>query len=209
MFIETLVVGALQENSYVLACEETHEAAIIDPGAEPERIYQVITTQGLTLKYVLNTHGHLDHTGGVATIVAQSGVPFLMHQADMFLLHHFQDDPLQIYLQAEQPPTPTRFIQDGEEIALGNLTIAVLHTPGHTPGSVCFQVDDVIFGGDTLLPNSIGRTDLPGGDYHQLLQSIHEKLLPLDDAVRVYCGHGPATTIGHERQYNPFLKPPE
>jgi glyoxylase-like metal-dependent hydrolase (beta-lactamase superfamily II) len=205
MFIETIVVGPLQENSYVVACEETQEAAIIDPGAEADRIYRVVTFHGFTLKYVLNTHGHPDHVGGVADIIEKTGVPFFLHQDDMYLIEGFEQDPIRAFLAARTPPPPDRFLQDGDMISVGNLEFHVLHTPGHTPGGVCFLVQNVLFSGDTLFANSIGRTDLPGGNHQQLLTSIRDKLLSLDDAVRVYSGHGYASTIGNERQFNPFF----
>jgi glyoxylase-like metal-dependent hydrolase (beta-lactamase superfamily II) len=205
MFLDTVVVGPLQENSYVAACDETKEAVIIDPGAEVERIYRVITFQALTLKYVLNTHGHIDHIGGAAELLEKTGVPFLMHEADMYLLEDLENDPLQPYLNARQAPTPDRFLHDGEIITVGTLEFQVLHTPGHTPGSVCFLVGNTLFAGDTLFSNSVGRTDLPGGSHQQLMTSIREKLLPLGDDVRIYSGHGPATTMGSERRFNPFL----
>jgi len=205
MFIEPIVVGPLQENCYVVACEDTREAAIIDPGAEAERIYQVVASHGFSLQYVLNTHGHPDHVGAVADIVERSGVPFLLHQDDAFLIEDFDSDPIRAFLQARTPPMPDRFLQDNETITVGSLTITVLHTPGHTPGGVCFLLDSVLFSGDTLFANSIGRTDLPGGDHQQLLTSIRERLLSQDDAVTVYSGHGHSTTIGHERRCNPFL----
>lgn len=205
MFLDTVVVGPLQENSYVVACEETKEAVIIDPGAEAERIYRVITFHGFSLQYVINTHGHIDHVGGVADIIEKTRVPFMIHHDDMYLLEGIEDDPLQFYLQAKSPPTPDKFLQDGDRITVGHLEFHVLHTPGHTPGGVCFLVGSTLFSGDTIFSNSIGRTDLPGGSHAQLLTSIREKLLPLDDHVRVYSGHGPVTTIGNERQFNPFL----
>ena len=205
MFIDTVVVGALQENSYVVACEETKEAVIIDPGAEAERISRVVSFHGFTLKYILNTHGHIDHIGGIAQILEQADVPFLMHQDDVYLLEEVEREPLQAYLQVSPPPIPKRFLHDGEQIALGNLKFEVIHTPGHTPGGLCFLVENALFSGDTLFANSIGRTDLPGGNYKKLLTSIYNKLFPLDDNIRVYPGHGPVTTIGNERQSNPFL----
>lgn len=206
MFIDTVMVGPLQENSYVVACEETKEAVIIDPGAEPERIYRVLTFHEFSLKYVLNTHGHPDHVGGVANILEKTGVPFLMHQADAYLLKGFEHDPIRVYLlHAKTPPAPDRFFQDNEIISVGKLEFKVLHTPGHTPGSVCFLVEKVLFSGDTLFANSIGRSDLPGGNHEQLLASIRNRLLPLDDDVKIYSGHGHVTTIGSERQFNPFF----
>jgi glyoxylase-like metal-dependent hydrolase (beta-lactamase superfamily II) len=206
MFLDTIVVGPLQENSYVVACEETREAVIIDPGAEAERIYRVVTFQGFTLKYVMNTHGHVDHVGGVAHIIEKTGVPFLMHEEDLYLIEGFEHDPFRAFLMdARTPPVPDRFLRDGENITVGNLEFQVLHTPGHTPGSVCFLTGKTLLSGDTLFSNSIGRADLPGGNHEQLLTSIREKLLPLDDDVRVYSGHGNVTTIGNERRFNPFF----
>lgn len=206
MFLDTVVVGPLQENSYVVACEETREAVIIDPGAEAERIYRVVTFQGFTLKYVMNTHGHIDHIGGVADIIEKTGVPFLMHEEDLYLIEGFEHDPFRAFLvDARTPPAPDRFLQDGENIIVGNLEFQVLHTPGHTPGSVCFLTGKILFSGDTLFSNSIGRADLPGGNHEHLLTSIREKLLALDDDVRVYSGHGNVTTIGNERRFNPFF----
>jgi glyoxylase-like metal-dependent hydrolase (beta-lactamase superfamily II) len=206
MFLDTIVVGPLQENSYVVACEETKEAVIIDPGAEAERIYRVVTFQGFTLKCVMNTHGHIDHIGGVADIVEKTGVPFLMHEEDLYLIEGFDHDPFRAFLMdARTPPAPDRFLQDRENITVGNLEFQILHTPGHTPGSVCFLTGKTLFSGDTLFSNSIGRADLPGGNHEQLLTSIREKLLPLDDDVRVYSGHGNVTTIGNERRFNPFF----
>ena len=207
MFLDTVVVGPLQENSYVVACEDTKEAVIIDPGAEAERIYRVVTFHGFTLKYVLNTHGHVDHIGGVSGMIEMTGVPFLMHEDDMYLLEGLDSDPIQMFLQVPHPPSPDRFLTDGEKITVGNLELKVIHTPGHTPGSVCFLVENVLISGDTLFAGSIGRTDLPGGNYGQIMKSIREKLFPLDDTIRVYSGHGPVTTIGNERQCNPFFKP--
>lgn len=205
MFLETIVVGMLQENCYVAACEDTREAVIIDPGADADRIDKVITAHGFRVKYIMNTHGHLDHIGGIADLVQKTGAPFLMHQADMYLLEGIERDPFQALLQVKIPPMPARFLQDGDRISVGKLEVRVIHTPGHTPGSVCFLMGNTLFSGDTLFSNSIGRADLPGGNHEQLLQSIREKLLSLDDAVSVYPGHGSATTIGSERQFNPFL----
>jgi glyoxylase-like metal-dependent hydrolase (beta-lactamase superfamily II) len=205
MFLDTIVVGPLQENSYVVACEETKEAVIIDPGAEAERIYRVVTFHGFTLKHVMNTHGHIDHVGGVADIIKKTSVPFLLHEDDMYIIEGIENDPFQMYLNVPLPPVPDRFLHDGDIITVGKIEFRVLHTPGHTPGSVCFLTGNMLFSGDTLFSNSIGRSDLPGGNHEQLLTSIREKLLPLDDDIRVYSGHGNATTIGSERQFNPFF----
>jgi glyoxylase-like metal-dependent hydrolase (beta-lactamase superfamily II) len=205
MFVEAVVVGPLQENSYVLACEDTKEAVIFDPGAEADRILQIVTSHGFSVKYVLNTHGHPDHVGAVADVVEQTEAPFLLHADDVYLIKGFDSDPIRAFLSARIPPKPDRFLQDGEIIAVGSLSVKVLHTPGHTPGGVCFLVENILFSGDTLFANSIGRTDLPGGNYQQLLTSIHQRLLPLDGKTIVYSGHGQPTSIEHEQQYNPFL----
>ncbi len=205
MFLETVVVGPLQENSYVIACEESKEAVVIDPGAEAERIYRVVTFHGFRLKYIMNTHGHLDHIGGVAEMVEQAGAPFLLHQNDVYLIEGIEDEPLQAFFQVPIPPPPERFLKDGDIIAVGHLKFQVLHTPGHTPGSVCFLVENTLFSGDTLFSSSVGRTDMPGGSHEQLIRSIREKLLPLHDDISIYPGHGPETTIGRERQCNPYL----
>ena len=205
MFITPVIVGLLQENAYVVACEQTKEAVIIDPGAEADRIYRVITFHGFTLKLIMNTHGHLDHVGAVAEIVEKTGVPFLMHRDDLPLIEDVEHDPLQPYLLIKQPPLPTRFLEDGERITVGALEFQVLHTPGHTPGSVCFFAKRALFSGDTLFSGAVGRADLPGGNMEQLMASIQQKLLPLGDAVRVYPGHAHVTTIGFEREHNPFL----
>jgi hydroxyacylglutathione hydrolase len=205
MVIETLVVGPLQENCYVVACDAAREAIIIDPGAEAERIEGVVRSHGFSVTAIVNTHGHPDHVGAVADLVAHTGAPFLLHHDDLFLIEGAADDPLWVFLQATAPPRPDRFLHDHETLTLGALTITVAHTPGHTPGSVCLLAEGVIFSGDTLFANSIGRTDLPGGNYQQLLRSIRERLLSQPDDVVVYAGHGHPTTIGHERRQNPFL----
>ena len=205
MFLETLVVGPLQENCYIAACEDSKETVVIDPGDEAGRISRVISGHGLHLKYILNTHGHIDHIGAIASLLEETEATFLMHQDDMYLLEGLPTDPLQAYLQISPPPAPIQFLKDGDCLSVGTMEFQVLHTPGHTPGCVCFLVDQHLFSGDTLFANSIGRTDLPGGNHAQLLNSIREKLFPLGDQVTVYPGHGPSTTIGHERQSNPFL----
>ena len=205
MFITPVMVGPLQQNAYIVACEDTKEAVVIDPGDEAERIAHTLTSYGFTLKLMMNTHGHLDHIGAVADLAAQTSAPFLLHRADLYLIEDVASDPLYPFFPAKQPPMPTRFLADGERISVGSLEFQILHTPGHTPGSVCFLVEQSLFSGDTLFSGSVGRTDLPGGNTQQLLTSIREKILTLDDAVRVYPGHGRVTTVGIERAQNPFL----
>ena len=205
MLLETLVVGPLQVNCYIAACEESKEAVVIDPGDEADRINRILKEHDLQLKYIINTHGHVDHIGGVAGLLEKVDAPFLLHQDDMYLLEGLPSDPLQAYLQITPPPPPSGFLKDGGNIEVGSLKFQVLHTPGHTPGCVCFLEGEHVFSGDTLFAGSIGRTDLPGGNHAQLLNSVREKLFPLDDQVTVHPGHGPATTIARERQVNPYF----
>lgn len=205
MFLEMLTVGPLQTNAYVVACEETHHAVVIDPGAEAERIHQALKAHDFTPQAILATHGHPDHVGAVATLSEKTGAPFFIHQADLPLIQERSFDPIRLLIGGKPPPTPAKFLNDGETLTVGTLTLTIIHTPGHTPGGVCFLTGQHLFSGDTLFAHSIGRTDLPGGNYHQLIASIGKKLLPLNDAVNVYAGHGERTSIGHERQSNPFL----
>lgn len=205
MFITPIIVGPLQQNAYIVACEESKQAVVIDPGDEAERIYRELQSHELSLKFILNTHGHLDHVGAVADLAAWTNAPFLLHRDDSYLIARVESDPLYPFFPVKQPPMPTRFLADGERIIVGSMEILVLHTPGHTPGSVCFLTEQSLFSGDTLFSGSVGRTDLPGGNTQQLLASIQQKILTLDDAVRVYPGHGRVTTVGIERAQNPFL----
>lgn len=184
-----LMVGLLQANCYIVGCKETGEAVVIDPGGEAARIASEIVKRKLLVRYILNTHGHWDHTGGNDDLARMTKAPVLIHRADADSL----------------TSPPSGFLQEGRHISFGSWTLEVLHTPGHTPGGVCFAGPGVVFTGDTLFAGSIGRTDLPGGDYDALLQGVREKIFPLGETVRVYPGHGPATTIGEERRHNPFF----
>ena len=207
MIIATLPVGLIQTNCYVAGCPDTKECAVIDPGGHPERILAEVERQGLSIKYVLNTHAHFDHTDGNGGIVGASDATLALHPLDLPLLKASGGASL-FGLQADPSPLPDLELQDGDELEVGTLRFKVLHTPGHTPGHVCFyeQAEGVLFDGDVVFYRSIGRTDLPGGDYQQMMNSIRNVLLSLPDDTVVYSGHGPATTIGDEKRLNPWLR---
>jgi glyoxylase-like metal-dependent hydrolase (beta-lactamase superfamily II) len=205
MILESLPTGPLQVNCYIVGCETTGLAAVIDPGGDVEQILDRLQQNDLRLQMVINTHGHFDHVGGNRGLLEATGVELLMHQDDKQLLDLAAEHAAAYGLSAEQSPAPQRLLLGGENLQLGELIIKVLHTPGHTPGGISLYVEDQVIVGDTLFAGSIGRTDLPGGDYQQLIDSIRDKLLPLPDATVAHPGHGPATTIGREKVFNPFL----
>ncbi|MCC7355130.1 MAG: MBL fold metallo-hydrolase [Anaerolineae bacterium] len=210
MILEQTVVGPLQVNCFVVGDEATREAVVIDPGDAPRQILALLNNHGLRLTTILCTHAHFDHVMGIREVQKATGARFLLHLADLPVLHSV---PGQIRLwlgqETEKPPEPDGFLSEGDVVRAGSMALRVLHVPGHSPGSVAFvdDKDKVVFAGDALFAGSIGRTDIPGGDYDTLMDSIHDKLLPLPDAYRVFPGHGSPTTIGQERQANPFLVP--
>ncbi len=192
MIIKRFTVGWLSTNCYVVGCEETKEAVLIDPAVESEReteeILNYVKQNGFHIKYIINTHGHSDHIAGNAIMKKATGAPLLIHESDASLVH------------------ADRKLRDGDIIQAGTLKLVVLHTPGHTKGGISLLGDKVVFTGDTLFSGSVGRTDFPGGSYEELIQSIRTKLLPLPDSFKVYPGHESPTTIGKEKKYNPFLQ---
>jgi hydroxyacylglutathione hydrolase len=203
--IEAIVVGPIDVNCYIVACS-TGEAAIIDPGDDAEIILERIASKKLTVRHILLTHGHFDHIGAVAALQKATGALVHAHRDDLDLIQHAPAQAAFFGLPATEPFTVDSFVADGDEIVWGSLAATVLATPGHSPGSVCYLVDKNVFVGDTLFSRSIGRTDLFGGNYDQLLRSIKEILMTLPDDVTVYSGHGPKTTIGREKKYNPFIE---
>lgn len=218
MIIEEITVTAFQQHTRILGCEETKVAICIDPGAEVERIVSVLNARDLQLQAIALTHAHLDHVGGVAALKRlQPEAEIILHRADELMYNALPEQPSWVGIprsqwsvlgmEYETPPTIERYWEDGETYVVGRLAFTVLHCPGHTPGHVVlFEPHErSVFVGDCLFAGSIGRTDLMGGSYEQLMDSLVNKIMPLGDDVTVYSGHGPLTTIGHERISNPFL----
>jgi hydroxyacylglutathione hydrolase len=204
LILEGMAVGPIQANCYILGCEKSGEAVVIDPGDEPRRILKALERRNLTLKYILNTHGHFDHVGADQALREATSAPVLIHQGDAPLLTHLSASAA-VWGMRAQDCRPDGFLEDGDIITFGQVALEVIHTPGHSPGGVSFYTPRMVFVGDTLFAGSIGRTDFPGGNYDRLIRSVQERLFVLGDDVEVYPGHGPATTIGAERRYNPFF----
>jgi hydroxyacylglutathione hydrolase len=202
---EVIIVGALETNCCLAYCRETLECAVIDPGAEPEKIFPVIA--GLKLKpvVILNTHGHVDHTGANWDLKERFHVPLLIHALDEPFLHDMADSELSQLLGAKESPPPDRFLKDGEIIKIGKSTLKVICLPGHSPGGVGFYGKGTLFSGDTLFNGGVGRTDLPGGSRRDLEHSIRTRIQTLPPATLVIPGHGPLTTVGQEIESNPTL----
>ena len=207
MIIATLPVGIIQTNCYVVGCEETKEGVIVDPGGHPERILATVKRSGLTIRYVLNTHAHFDHTDGNRAVVEATGAPLAIHPLDRPLLEAGGGGAW-FGMRTVAGPSPAVDLHAGDRLAVGKLCFEVLHTPGHSPGHVCFyeRNEGALFDGDVLFCQGVGRTDLPGGDWQQLMDSIERVLFALPGETTVYPGHGPATTIGEEKQSNPWLR---
>jgi hydroxyacylglutathione hydrolase len=207
LIIVSLPVGVIQTNCYIVGCPETKKGAIIDPGGDPEQILAQVERHELLIEYVLNTHAHFDHTYANRAIVRATGAKLALHPQDLPLLNA-SGGAAMFGLRADPSPPPELELHDGDELEVGSLCFKVLHTPGHTPGHVCFyeQAHGVLFDGDVLFNRSIGRTDLPGGNFQQMMDSIQRVLFALPDDTMVYSGHGPATSIGDEKRFNPWLR---
>ena len=202
--IHTLVVGRLQTNCYILESDST--ALVIDPGDEPERILRFLNDIKVKPNQIIATHTHFDHVLGVDEIRATLNIPFLIHHDDLSMLESMQSRVRQFTgLTVPPPPRVDRFLADGESLTVGHDTIKVLHTPGHSPGSISLAGRGYVFTGDALFNQSIGRTDLPGGDLDTLIRSITDRLFSLAEDTVVYPGHGPETSIGDEKMANPFV----
>ncbi|WP_110952861.1 MBL fold metallo-hydrolase [Anaerosinus massiliensis] len=205
MRIEQLVVGQLSVNCYIVSCENTKEAMVIDPGDEAEAILDKIEKAQLDVKYIVNTHGHADHIGANTLVQNKTNAVIAIHGEDAPMLDNATLN-LSAYIgQSVTSKRADRILQDGDTITIGDIAFSVLHTPGHTKGGICLLNEDVLFSGDTLFSESIGRTDFPGGSMQTIIDSIQKKLLPLPDHTKVYPGHGSCTTIGWERVHNQFL----
>ena len=203
LILERLEMGPFMSNCYLVGCPQTLEGLIIDPGAEGKRIIRRVAELQLEIKYIINTHGHIDHTGANSEVKTAFEVPLLVHRADAPLYRSPQAG--MAFFGSGRVTLPDYFIKGNEQLQVGTLLIKVLETPGHTLGSISLDISGMLFSGDTLFAGSIGRTDLPGGSYQQIIDSIKSKLLVYPDSIRVFPGHGPPTTIGDERRYNPFL----
>ena len=204
MIIKTLIVGPIGANCFIIGCQDTLAAVVIDPGAEADRILLALAESKLRLKYIVNTHGHFDHVAANKKMKEATGADILIHAADAPMLGQIADSAAMWGLAGEDSPPPDKTLAEGDTIGFGNITLEVIHTPGHTPGGLSFYTKKSVFVGDTLFAGSIGRTDFPGGSFETLIASIREKLFRLGEDVRVLTGHGPETTIGVEKQYNPF-----
>jgi len=206
LIVRGIVVGVFQENCWVIGSRRSGEAIAIDPGDQPEEILAMARDMGVTIKLIANSHAHLDHILGVPGIQAASGAKFLLHEGDLSIARGSAGHAAAMLGREVDPiPDPDAFLSDGDEIDVDGLKLTVIHTPGHTQGSVAFYTEGMLFSGDTLFQGSIGRTDLPGGDYQQEMASIVDKLLALPDDTVVLPGHMQETRIGFERQANPFI----
>ena len=208
MIFESFPVGPLACNCTILGDEETREAIVIDPGDEVSRIAKRLTEQGLKLKQILVTHGHIDHVGGALKLKRLTDAPIFMNERDLPQLDMMEEQARWLGVRAPETAPPDEGLAEGQVVGLEHYPAQVLHTPGHTQGSVClhFAPLKLLIAGDTLFAGSIGRTDFPGGNFEQIMASLRTRVLALPDETRVLPGHGPLTTIGEEREGNPFLQ---
>jgi glyoxylase-like metal-dependent hydrolase (beta-lactamase superfamily II) len=208
MFHKVFPVGPLQCNCSIVGDEQTREAMVIDPGDEVDDILAILKKENLTLKQIVVTHAHIDHVGGAMKLKRATGAPILMNQNDYALLKMLDMQAAWIGMRPPGPVEIDESADDGRVLQIGSIAANVIHTPGHTEGSICLFMpsEKKLIAGDTLFAGSIGRTDLPGGSFEKIIRSIHNSLMSLPDDVVVIPGHGPATDIGRERQSNPFLQ---
>lgn len=204
MIIVTIPVGPIKANCYLVGCEETSEGAVIDAGGEPVKIFDTVQNLGLTLRFILNTHGHFDHVSANRVLREATGAKFRIHKHEVYFSSSAAAAGREFGVVAEDSPAPNSYLEDGMLIPIGRHVLQVIHTPGHSLGGCCFwcESEGVVFTGDTLFNGAIGRVDLPGGSLNALHRSIRERLFVLDDTTRVFPGHGTASTIGHERLNN-------
>ena len=212
MIVESAAVGPFFKNGYVVGCERTRHAVYIDPGDEVEQLLAVIASEQLQVDYILLTHAHVDHVSGVAEAKRSLAAPIYLHKDDQVLYQNAVRTGMMFGLTVEEPPPVDRYYEGEGPITFGDYEVRIVHTPGHCPGGVCLAISKAgdpspphLFVGDTLFAGSIGRTDLPGGNYETLLQAITNRLFAFPDESIVYSGHGPETTIGREKATNPFV----
>jgi hydroxyacylglutathione hydrolase len=206
---QTLPVTPFQQNCSLVWCDETNEAALIDPGGEVERLKAAVAERGLTLKALWLTHAHIDHAGGTGTLARELGLPIIgPHPGDQFWIDGLPQQAAMFGFAPAEPFTPTRWLDDGDTVTLGRSTLQVRHCPGHTPGHVVFHSAEAkrCFVGDVLFAGSIGRTDFPGGDHDTLIASITQRLWPMGDDTVFIPGHGPESSFGRERRTNPYVR---
>ncbi len=206
MIVKRLVVGPVQTSCYLVGCQETREGAVIDPGGDPQPILAEVEEANLIIKYIINTHCHFDHTLGNGELMKATGAPLVAHRAEAPILEAGGGASLFGLRVANSPPANV-LVDEGHVITLGQVKLKVLHTPGHSPGGISLynEEEGILFSGDTLFNMGIGRTDLPGGDFYTLMESIKNKIFTLPEDTIVYPGHGPQTTVGQEKRGNPFI----
>ncbi len=202
-----VIVGPLEVNCYIVFDRETKEGAVVDPGGDAEEIKAALRENGVAAKYIINTHGHFDHVGANGTLKETLNCPIAIHQEDEPLLEYAHDQAIMFGVKTPKQPKADMLLKDGDEITFGRLRMKVIHTPGHTRGGVCLFMKEqkVLFTGDTLFAGSVGRTDFEGGSTKALMDSIKKKLLTLGDEVAVLPGHGPESSIGEEKEINPYI----
>jgi hydroxyacylglutathione hydrolase len=206
MLVERLVVGMLQCNCYLVACEDTKEAIVIDPGGDAPLILDRVKELGLAIKYIVNTHGHIDHIAANRPVKEGTGAQLAIHQDDAEWLVTDQGAYARMLGVSSPGPAADVLLEEGAEIAFGNERLQVIHTPGHSLGGISLIGDGVVFCGDTLFSMGVGRVDLPGGSWETLMNTIKTRLFTMPDDTVVYTGHGPETTIGREKQLNPWFR---
>ncbi len=205
MILKTLIVSPFATNCYILGCEESRDAAVIDPGDDADSILEQAEADRLKISQIILTHGHTDHVSGAGGVKESTGARILIHRKDDPLLREASRMAMMFGWSVGNPPKADSYLEEGDEVAVGDIRLRVVHTPGHSPGGICLVGDGFVFAGDTLFAGSIGRTDLPGGSHKTLIQMIKDKLMVLPGSTRVLCGHGPSTTVEEEKDSNPFL----
>ena len=206
MLSKVIVIGPLQVNCYLVGCQRTRHVMILDPGDDADRIISVIESEKLIPQSIIATHGHLDHVGDVKSLQDRLNLPFYIHSNEIPLIDTLPAQASAFGLHLSGIPKVIGYLEHEQAIDVGDQRFVVLHTPGHSPGGICLKSESCVFSGDTLFAGSVGRCDLPGGDWDQLLRSIRTQLMTLPDPMTVHPGHGPLTSIGRERKLNPYLR---